>query len=75
MTVAGPAGYLLGENAFRWRMIGSVSPRRLFCVLALAILGVFGGAMSAIVLSVGVLAVLAALALAESSLLAGRGHV
>jgi low temperature requirement protein LtrA len=69
MAVAGPAVYLLGENAFRWRMIGSVSRKRLLCVLALAILGALGGAMSAVVLSVCVLAVLTALALAESSLL------
>ncbi len=73
MAVAGPAVYLLGENAFRWRMIGSVSPKRLLCVAALAILGLLGGAMSAIVLSICVLAVLTALALAESSFRLGVG--
>jgi low temperature requirement protein LtrA len=66
MATAGPAVYLLGESAVRLRMIGRVSPRRLACVVALAVLGVPGGQMSALVLSGCVAAVLAILAMYEA---------
>ena len=36
-ALGGPALFLFGESVFRLRMIGSVAPRRLACVAALAI--------------------------------------
>jgi low temperature requirement protein LtrA len=66
MATAGPAVYLLGESAFRLRMIGRVSPKRLTCVAALAVLGLLGGGMSALALSGCVAALLAILAVAET---------
>ncbi|HEY5334084.1 MAG TPA: low temperature requirement protein A [Solirubrobacterales bacterium] len=66
MATAGPAVYLLGESAVRLRMIGRASPKRLVCVVALAVLGAFGGEMSALVLSGCVGALLAILAMSEA---------
>jgi hypothetical protein len=66
MATAGPAVYLLGESAVRLRMIARASPKRLACVVALAVLGLLGGGMSALAPSGCVAAVLAILALAEA---------
>jgi low temperature requirement protein LtrA len=66
MATAGPAVYLLGESAVRLRMIGRASPRRLACVVALAVLGAFGGGISALALSGCVAAVLTILAMSEA---------
>jgi low temperature requirement protein LtrA len=65
MATAGPAVYLLGESAFRLRMIGRASPKRLACVVALAVLGVLGGELSALALTSCVAALLAILATSE----------
>jgi low temperature requirement protein LtrA len=72
MATAGPAVYLLGENAVRLRMIGRVSPKRLACVVALAVLGLLGGGMSALALSLCVAAALAILAMSEAGWLDRR---
>jgi low temperature requirement protein LtrA len=66
MATAGPAVYLLGEGAVRLRMIGRVSPKRLTCVAALAVLGLLGGGLSALVLSLCVAALLSILAMSEA---------
>lgn len=65
MTVGGPAVYLAGESLFRLRMIGSVNPKRIAAVLALIAVGGLGSSVSALALSVAVVAVLTALALSE----------
>jgi low temperature requirement protein LtrA len=72
MATAGPAVYLLGESAVRLRMIGRASPKRLACVVALVVLGLLGGQMSALVLSGCIGAVLAILAMSEAGWLARR---
>jgi low temperature requirement protein LtrA len=66
MATAGPAVYLLGESAFRVRMIGRVSRKRLTCVAALALIGVLGGGLSALALTGCVAAALALLAMSEA---------
>jgi low temperature requirement protein LtrA len=66
MATAGPAVYLLGESAVRLRMIGRVGPKRLICVVALIVLGLLGGDMSALALTICVGALLAILALWEA---------
>jgi low temperature requirement protein LtrA len=66
MATIGPAVYLLGEASVRLRMIGRVSPRRLACVVALVVLALFGGQMSALILAGCVAAVLALLATSEA---------
>jgi low temperature requirement protein LtrA len=66
MATAGPAVYLLGESAVRLRMIGRVSSKRIACIVALAVLGLLGGGMSALVLSGCVAATLAILAMSEA---------
>ena len=66
MLVGGPALYLAGETLFRLRMIGSVGPKRVTAVLALCLLGFVAGGLSALVVAVLVVVVLAALALWES---------
>ncbi len=65
MLVGGPAVYLAGETLFRVRMIGSVAPKRVGAVLALCVLGLLGGDLSAIALAGAVAALLTALALWE----------
>ena len=55
-------------------MIGRVSPKRLSCVVALVILCLLGGQMSALVLSICVAAVLAILAISEAGRL-GRSRL
>ncbi|MFZ0088715.1 MAG: low temperature requirement protein A, partial [Solirubrobacteraceae bacterium] len=72
MTVGGPAVYLLGETLFRLRMIGSVSPKRVATVLALAVIGVFGGRLPALAMAGAVTAVLTLLCLAEYEPLVAR---
>jgi low temperature requirement protein LtrA len=75
MATAGPAVYLLGESMVRLRMIGKVARKRLACVVALAVLGLFGGDMSALALTIGVAALLAILAMSEAGWLRlGRGN-
>jgi low temperature requirement protein LtrA len=60
MALGGPALYLLGEDLFRIRVAGSASAKRL-AVAALLVLAVpIGGKVSALVLSVMVTALLAA---------------
>ena len=65
MTVGGPALYLLGESMFRLRMIGSVNPKRLTAVVALCVLGLVAGEVSALVLAGAVGVLLTALAVWE----------
>jgi low temperature requirement protein LtrA len=72
MATAGPAVYLLGESMVRLRMIRRVSPKRLVCVAALAVLGLLGGGMSALALTICVAALLAILAMSESGWLRRR---
>jgi low temperature requirement protein LtrA len=66
MATASPAVYLLGESAVRLRMIGRASPKRLACVVALGVLGLLGGEMSALALSGCVVGVLTILAMSEA---------
>jgi len=61
MAVSGPAVFLIGEAMVRLRMIGSVSPKRVACVGALAVLGIAGGALPALALTGAVAAILVAL--------------
>ena len=65
MTVGGPAIFLAGESLFRLRMIGSVSPKRILAVIALAALGGVGTLVPALALSLAVAVVLIALSLWE----------
>jgi O-antigen ligase len=66
MATAGPAVYLLGESMVRLRMIGRLARKRLACVVALAVLGLLGGDMSALALTICVAALLAILAMSEA---------
>jgi low temperature requirement protein LtrA len=66
MATIGPAVYLLGESLVRLRMIGRVARKRLICVVALVVLGLLGGDMSALALTICVAAVLAILTLWEA---------
>ena len=68
MATLGPAVYLLGEASVRLRMIGRLATRRLACAGALVILCLLGGAMSALILTLCVAAVLGILALSEASI-------
>lgn len=65
ITVSGPAVYLLGEVLFRLRMVGRLSGKRVLAVAALAVLGVAGRDLSALVLSGIVAGILVALAMWE----------
>jgi low temperature requirement protein LtrA len=65
MTLGGPALYLLGETLFRVRMIRSVNPKRIACVIALGALAVVAGELSALALSAAVAALLTALGIWE----------
>ena len=62
MVLGGPALFLLAESLFRLRMIGSVNPKRLTAIAALAALGLVAGSVSALALSAMAVAVLVALA-------------
>lgn len=64
-VLGGPALFLLGESMFRLRMIGSVAPRRLACVAALAITSVISTQISSFALAATATAMLVALALSE----------
>jgi low temperature requirement protein LtrA len=64
-VVAGPAIYLLAHALFRLRLTGTVSWRRLAGAVGCAVVGVAAADADAIVLSVLVLAVLAAVLAAE----------
>ncbi len=72
MTLGGPALYLLGETLFRVRMIRSVSPKRIACVIALGALAIAAGELSALALSGAVAALLTALGIWEYEPRAGN---
>jgi low temperature requirement protein LtrA len=59
-VVAGPALYLAAHAAFRWRMAGSLSGRRLGGAVACVLAGAAGAFASAIVVAALVVAVLVA---------------
>jgi low temperature requirement protein LtrA len=61
MMVAGPAVYLIGESLVRLRINNTLSPRRLLAVFALGLLGVLGGHLPALALSIGVATILVGL--------------
>jgi low temperature requirement protein LtrA len=63
--VAGPALYLLAHAAFRLRLAGSVSTKRLSGAVACALLGLVGGFMPSLLLLVLLLAVLVAVIASE----------
>jgi low temperature requirement protein LtrA len=71
-VLGGPILFLLGESLFRLRMIGSVSPKRVVTLVALALLSLLAGSVSALVLTALITAVLTALALWESEPLRAR---
>lgn len=64
-VVAGPALYLLGHAAFRLRMAGSPSWKRLAGALACLVLGLLGPLVPALALSAALVAVLVAVIVAE----------
>lgn len=74
MTVGGPALYLLGESLVRLRMARSISVQRVITIFALLLLGVVGHDLSALALSVGVAAILVALAVWEDERFRPRGR-
>ena len=65
-VVAGPALYLLGLVAFRWRMVRSLAGKRLVAIGAILAVGVFGTSVPALVAAGLVLAVLVAVAAVET---------
>jgi low temperature requirement protein LtrA len=65
MTVGGPLLYLFGETLFRLRMVGSVNPKRVTCMIALALLAVAGSGLPRVALAAIVAAVLTALGVWE----------
>jgi low temperature requirement protein LtrA len=65
MIVGGPALYLLGESAFGWRATGVVNGKRVAATAVLIALVPLGTAVSVLVLSVSVAALLPALAVWE----------
>jgi low temperature requirement protein LtrA len=64
-VVAGPALYLLAHTAFRLRLAGSISTKRLGGAIACMLLGFAGTAMPSLLLLLLVLAVLVAVIAAE----------
>jgi low temperature requirement protein LtrA len=62
MMVGGPALFLLGESLFRWRMTGTTNVTRVAVAGLLVLLGLIGGQVSALVVSVIVATLLSALA-------------
>jgi len=72
-VLGGPALFLLGETLFRLRMTSTISPRRLACVLAFALLAPISTSVSAVALVGIVTAILILLALSEQ-LTASSGH-
>jgi low temperature requirement protein LtrA len=73
MVLGGPILFLLGESLFRLRMIRSVNPKRVAALVALALLSLLAGSVSALVLTAIVAALLMALALWEYEPLRARG--
>jgi low temperature requirement protein LtrA len=67
VLLGGPILYLGGELAFRFRMIGGSNRKRLAAIVALALLGLVAGRVSALALSAAVAALLTALAVWEFS--------
>ncbi len=67
MLVGGPALYLVGENLFRLRMIGTVGTKRVVAVFALGAAGILAGGLPALAVGAIVAALLSALALWESA--------
>jgi low temperature requirement protein LtrA len=65
MVVGGPAIYLFGESLFRFRMVGSVSPKRVGVIVLLCALMAVASSRTALELSAIVAAVVTALALWE----------
>ena len=63
---AGPAIYLLAQTLFRLRMAGTLSTKRLGGALACVVLGLLGGAFSALVLAILLVAILVAVIAAET---------
>jgi low temperature requirement protein LtrA len=62
MMLGGPALFLLGESLFRWRMTGTTNVTRLAVAGLVVLLGLIGGQVSALVVSVIVATLLSALA-------------
>jgi low temperature requirement protein LtrA len=62
MMLGGPALFLLGESLFRWRMTGRTNVARVAVAGVLILLGLVGGELSALLLSVIVATLLSALA-------------
>jgi low temperature requirement protein LtrA len=62
MMLGGPALFLLGESLFRWRMTGRTNVARVAVAGVLVLLGLVGGELSALLLSVIVATLLSALA-------------
>jgi low temperature requirement protein LtrA len=62
MMVGGPALFLLGETLFRWRMTGTTNVARAAVAGVLVCLGLIGGQLSALLVSVIVATLLSALA-------------
>jgi low temperature requirement protein LtrA len=69
-VACGPALYLLGHVAFRLRLAGSLSGKRLAAALAILAVGALGAVMTALATAALVLVVLVALIVSEG--LAGR---
>jgi low temperature requirement protein LtrA len=67
MVIGGPALFLLGENLFRWRVTGVKNFKRLAVAALLILLAPLGPHISALLLMVLVVALLAGLAAWESS--------
>ncbi|MDQ8045600.1 MAG: low temperature requirement protein A, partial [Solirubrobacteraceae bacterium] len=65
VTLGGPLLYLIGDGAFRYRMVRSVSPRRLTAIAALALLAIPTIWLPAVAVGGCILAVLIALAIWE----------
>jgi low temperature requirement protein LtrA len=63
---AGPALYLLAQALFRLRMAGTLSTKRLGGAVACAVLGLLGGAFSALLLAILLVAVLVTVIAAET---------
>jgi low temperature requirement protein LtrA len=62
----GVAVYLVGQAAFRWRMTGTLEPRKVIVAAVLIGLGQFGGALAGWAIAAIVTAVLAAVSVAET---------
>jgi low temperature requirement protein LtrA len=74
MMLGGPALFLLGESLFRWRMTGTTNVAPVAVAGILVLLGLVGGQLSALLVSVIVAALLSALAAWELRLRGGQ-HV